>query len=100
MTFGYAVAYGLCMSRISQNIGATKHVVGSDAIDTVALEARLRKHAENRLALSVDETAKFLGIARSTAFDAIKRGEISVIRIGRRMLVPVPALARMLIGRV
>lgn len=73
--------------------------IASDIAEMVDLEKRLRKLAGSRLALSVDETAKFLGIARSTAFDAIKRGELPVIRIGRRFLVPVPALARMLSGR-
>ena len=87
------------MSRISHNMGATKRGVSSDAIDTVDLENRLRKLAENRIALSVEETAKVLGLARSTVFDSIKRGEIPVVRIGRRMLVPIPGLARMLIGR-
>ena len=87
------------MSRISPNMRAPKRGVSDDAIDTVDLEKHLQKLAGSRLALSVDETARFLGIARSTAFDAVRRGELPVIRIGRRFLVPVPALARMLSGR-
>jgi hypothetical protein len=37
-----------------------------------------------------------LGICRTSAYQAIKRGEIPSTRVGRRLLVPVPALDKML----
>jgi excisionase family DNA binding protein len=49
-----------------------------------------------RLTLSVDEAAERLGIGRSAAYEAIHRGEIPSLRIGRRFLVPVSALSRYL----
>lgn len=33
--------------------------------------------------MSVDEAAEILGVSRNTAYDAVKRGEIPSIRIGR-----------------
>jgi len=49
-----------------------------------------------RLTLTVDEAATLLGISRAFAYEAVNRGEIPSIRIGRRILVPRVALARML----
>ena len=46
--------------------------------------------------LTVDEAAAALRIGRGTAYDAVRRGEIPVVRIGRRLLVPRAALAGML----
>lgn len=46
--------------------------------------------------LTVEETAKYLGLGRVSAFRAIQRGEIPCIRIGRRILVSKPALDKML----
>jgi len=46
--------------------------------------------------LTVPEAAKALGIGRSTAFLAVKRGEIPHLKIGKRIVIPVAALQRML----
>lgn len=48
-----------------------------------------------RLALSVDEAAASLGISRDT-FDREVRDELRLVRIGRRLIVPVPELERYL----
>ena len=45
---------------------------------------------------SVPEAAKILGLNRNSGYDAVKRGEIPVIKIGKRLLVPKPALHRLL----
>ena len=50
----------------------------------------------SRPTLTVDETAELLGISRGLAFQAIHRGEIPAVRIGRRILVPVARLRAML----
>ena len=52
--------------------------------------------AEERQTLSVIETAKILGIGRNLCYDRIKMGEIPVIKIGRRLLVPRSALGKLL----
>lgn len=49
-----------------------------------------------KLALSVTEAAKMLGISRNTAYAAIKDGDLPVIRLGRRVLIPVAALEKKL----
>jgi len=46
--------------------------------------------------MSVEEAANALGISRTFAYEAVARGEIPCIRIGRRILVPVVALNRLL----
>jgi len=49
-----------------------------------------------RLVLTVEQTAKVLGLSRPAAYQATAKGEIPSIRIGRRILVPRMALERML----
>jgi excisionase family DNA binding protein len=49
-----------------------------------------------RLTLTIEETAKLLGIGRQLAYDRVKTGEIPVIKIGRRLLVPRCALEKLL----
>jgi excisionase family DNA binding protein len=47
------------------------------------------KHLRNPgLTLTVEEAAAPLGISRPFAYEAVRRGEIPSIRIGRRVLVP------------
>jgi excisionase family DNA binding protein len=46
--------------------------------------------------LSVDQVAVILDLSRDSAYAAVHRGEIPAIRLGRRLLVPKAALARML----
>jgi excisionase family DNA binding protein len=47
---------------------------------------------------TVEEAARLLGIGRTAAYDAVKRGDIPTIRIGRRLLVPRYRLDAMLDG--
>jgi len=51
---------------------------------------------EERLTLRIEEAAKILGIGRNLCYDRVKTGEIPVIRIGRRLLVPRRALEKLL----
>lgn len=47
----------------------------------------------NRATLSIDETAAVLGISRTSAYASAHCGDaFPVKRIGRRLLVPMPAL--------
>lgn len=46
--------------------------------------------------LTVEETAAFLRIGRSSAYEAIRAGEIPSVRIGRSLRVPRHALEAML----
>ena len=47
---------------------------------------------ENKVVMTVTETALLLGIGRTSAYEAIRRGELPSLRIGRRLVVPVHAL--------
>ena len=51
---------------------------------------------DQRQTLSVEAAAKVLGVGRNTAYEAIRKGELPAIRLGKRLLVPVIALERML----
>lgn len=45
-----------------------------------------------RATITIEQTAKLLGLGRTAAYDAARRGELPTRRLGRRLLVPVPAL--------
>jgi excisionase family DNA binding protein len=47
---------------------------------------------EHRVTLSVEEAAALLGLGRTAAYEAARRGEIPCRSLGRRVIVPVPAL--------
>ncbi|MDA8204258.1 MAG: helix-turn-helix domain-containing protein [Chloroflexi bacterium] len=53
---------------------------------------------QQRQTLTVDEAAKVLGIGRNSAYEAVRRGDLPVIRLGRRYVVPHAALERLLAG--
>jgi len=58
------------------------------------------KMENDRLTLTVDETAKILGVGRNSAYEAIARGEIPIVKVGKRLLVPKVALEKLLNGRL
>jgi excisionase family DNA binding protein len=51
-----------------------------------------------RRTLTITEASEALGVSRNKAYEAARSGEIPTIRIGKRLLVPVVALERMLQG--
>jgi excisionase family DNA binding protein len=51
-----------------------------------------------RQTYTVDEAARILGISRNCAYDAVRRGEIPAIRLGRRLVVARTALELLLGG--
>ena len=50
----------------------------------------------SRLTLTVPEAGRVLGVGRNAAYQAARTGDIPTVRIGKRILVPVAALGRML----
>lgn len=52
-----------------------------------------------RATITVEQAAKLLGVGRTAAYEAARRGELPTRRLGRRLLVPVPALIAWLEGR-
>ena len=53
---------------------------------------------QERRVVTLDEASVLLRISRGSAYQAAKTREIPTIRIGRRLLVPLAALERMLAG--
>jgi excisionase family DNA binding protein len=51
---------------------------------------------QERRVVTLDEAAVLLRISRGSAYQAAKMRQIPTIRIGRRLLVPLVALERML----
>lgn len=51
---------------------------------------------ETEPTLTVERTAQLLGISRNGCYQAIARGEVPALRIGRRMLVPTARLRSIL----
>jgi excisionase family DNA binding protein len=51
-----------------------------------------------RRTLTIEEAAKGLGISKASAYEAARSGELPTIKIGKRILVPLAALDRMLEG--
>jgi excisionase family DNA binding protein len=49
-----------------------------------------------KLTLSVTEAARLLNVGRNQAYEAIHRGELPSIKIGKRILVPRAALKKLL----
>ena len=45
--------------------------------------------------LSIDEASRRLGIGRTAAYDAIGRGDLRSVKIGRRRLIPADALTEL-----
>lgn len=52
-----------------------------------------------RRTYTVDEAARLLGIGRATAYEAVRRGELPSLRLGRRIVIPRAALDA-LVGEV
>ncbi len=48
------------------------------------------------LTYTVEQVARLIGVSRGSCFEAVRRGEIPSIRIGRRVLVPRARLLAML----
>lgn len=60
-------------------------------------QAKIAREALKATAtISVPEAGVVLGLCRNAAYAAAARGEIPVLRIGGRLLVPMAALQRLL----
>ena len=49
-----------------------------------------------RLCMTIPEAAKVLGLSRNFGYELARRGEIPVMRFGKRIVVPKAAFERML----
>ena len=51
---------------------------------------------EEKVVLTVDECAKYLSISRPQAYLGVHTGAIPSIRVGKRILIPLAALSKLL----
>ena len=51
---------------------------------------------DEEVVYTIEKVARLLGIGRSSAYAAARRGEIPTVRLGRRLLVPKIAFERLL----
>jgi excisionase family DNA binding protein len=51
---------------------------------------------EERYCMTVPEAARRLGISRNFGYELVRRGQLPVIRFGKRLLIPKIALEKML----
>jgi excisionase family DNA binding protein len=63
--------------------------------------SKITQHSNGRdwrtqATITVDQAAAVLGIGRSAAYQAANNGDLPVVKIGRRLIVPVGALRRLL----
>jgi len=63
----------------------------------MATSTRVIPDPYDRPTLTVEEAGELLGISRNSAYQAVKTGEIPVLRVGKRLLVPTARL-RVLLG--
>lgn len=68
--------------------------VGQPRSTSTGDPAGVQEHPR-RLAVSVTEAAALLGISRGLAYELVHRGELPVIQLGRRLVVPIVALERL-----
>ncbi|MFC2038371.1 helix-turn-helix domain-containing protein [Chloroflexota bacterium] len=53
---------------------------------------------EEKVVLTVDEAAEYLGISRPQGYLGVHNGDIPSIRVGKRILIPKVALDKLLAG--
>jgi excisionase family DNA binding protein len=54
-----------------------------------------RKRSD-RLALTVDEASELLGISKWLGYEMVAQGRLPALRLGRRLVIPLSALERLL----
>ena len=53
-------------------------------------------HKDEAMTLSVEHTARLIGISRTTAYRMVQSGELPAVRVGRRVLILKKPLMEML----
>jgi len=52
---------------------------------------------EDELTISVPEAGRRLGLGKNASYEAARRGELPVLRFGRKLRVPIVAFDRLLL---
>ena len=73
-------------------------MTGEVAKDSSGSRRGLSSYAtiDRRLCVTVPEAAEMLGISRNFAYQLVREGKLPSIRFGKRILIPIAALRKML----
>lgn len=69
---------------------------GASSVVAEALSEAIRGLLADRLTLTVPEAGLLLGLGRNAAYAAARHGELPTLRLGNRLVVPVPLLLEMI----
>jgi excisionase family DNA binding protein len=85
------------LAEIVRRVGAEMQNLSQVRLAEIALPAREENRKGIRpLAVSVDDAAKMLGVSSCTLRRRVADGEIRTIRLGRRVLVPMDVMERVM----
>jgi excisionase family DNA binding protein len=82
--------------NVAELADALSDIESAEAHAPALTVSAITQGSSERLTMTVEEVARALGISRAFAYEAVRRGDIPHIKIGRRTLIPRAALARVL----
>ena len=82
------------MATVASSDGASPMVPSSDTLVPVWLQQII--HDEGRLTLTDYEAGRLLGLSRGSVRVAIAEHQIQVVRLGRRLLIPLIPLLQLM----
>jgi excisionase family DNA binding protein len=96
----YYILYLTCIPYCHTTILRIEVDVQYYLVTERSMEKENETAKQARRVVTVGEAAAILRISRGAAYQAAKAKELPTIRIGRRLLVPIAALERLLSGNV
>jgi excisionase family DNA binding protein len=69
---------------------------GADSEDSVVIREHFGSERKGRLAVTVDEASGLLGISKWLGYEMVAQGKLPALRLGRRVVIPLSALERLL----
>jgi len=88
------LARGESITNIAKTIGCHRQTVRKYIVSRQPLWEQIM--SSPAATLSVEQAAKVLGIGRVKAYNAVNRGQLPSIRLGRTILIPKAALRKLL----
>jgi excisionase family DNA binding protein len=69
---------------------------GCDSENHITVHESFSSDRQGRLAVSVDEASELLGISKWLGYEMVAQGKLPALRLGRRLVIPLSALERLL----